>query len=624
MLARDLGEDGTMAVMNGMAMPAGRRERIARMARFVRHIPPRKLIGWVAHKIGGRMVARWPGLIHPLPVANPFEAPSLTAFASVWSASADRFKAIDGLERGRFETKSAEFDFGSVEAMDWTPRFNDQPELANWAYDFASFGYAPILVERDAAAGIALLARMLDVLERRHAIGTGRRLHFVWDPIVVANRILSLSGVGRMAVDSGVSAAHPALATVAAHVARCSAYLDRFAERYLGYNHAAFALVALAAADIAVHGGVRATRLSSEALEAIEAQVLADGFQAERAPTYHVHVLLLLQALLALGALKDGLSERGRALEQRMRDALAVMVHPDGEIALFNDSAIEDSVPPSMVGWRPDQQPRTGATMLPNAGYARLAAGPLVAIFDAGEMGPSDVIGHGHGDFLACEVSLGGERVIVDPGVFAYSAGPLRDRTRSAASHNGPRYAGLEPAEFFGAWRVGRRGKAWFLPSAELPRLAPFEAAGLCDGYDRHHGRVLRYCGLSGDGNELLVFDLWRGGRSLIPRLSFLIPGRWSVTSADAARIALRHANGELAVLETCGLSFGPVFPGQWRPKGPMVDARALDVQLDPPTGYQAVHGNLLRLSATAAQQPLERRARALREHFSPHLMDQG
>lgn len=39
-------------------------------------------------------------------------------------------------------------------------------------------------------------------------------------------------------------------------------------------------------------------------------------------------------------------------LGTRMRTALGKFVHPDGEIAIFNDAATADAPPSAAVGWR--------------------------------------------------------------------------------------------------------------------------------------------------------------------------------------------------------------------------------------------------------------------------------
>ena len=62
------------------------------------------------------------------------------------------------------------------------------------------------------------------------------------------------------------------------------------------------------------------------------------------------------------------------------------MSHPDGEIALFNDSWCgEVPSPVRILRARPLRQ----CELLPDAGYVRLDYGPYFALFDAGPIGPS-------------------------------------------------------------------------------------------------------------------------------------------------------------------------------------------------------------------------------------------
>jgi len=78
-------------------------------------------------------------------------------------------------------------------------------------------------------------------------------------------------------------------------------------------------------------------------------------------------------------------------------------------------------------------------------------------IFDCGPLGPDYQPGHGHSDVLSYELTLQGQRVIVDTGVSSYEQGPERYYERSTAAHNTVRVDGLEQAEIWGGFRVGRR-----------------------------------------------------------------------------------------------------------------------------------------------------------------------
>jgi glycosyltransferase involved in cell wall biosynthesis len=82
----------------------------------------------------------------------------------------------------------------------------------------------------------------------------------------------------------------------------------------------------------------------------------------------------------------------------------------------------------------------------PATGLAVMRGTDCCLVFDAGPHGFGRA-GHGHADALSIELTLGGERVLVDPGTFQYGTPPAwRDAFRSAAAHNTILVDGIEPA----------------------------------------------------------------------------------------------------------------------------------------------------------------------------------
>lgn len=190
----------------------------------------------------------------------------------------------------------------------------------------------------------------------------------------------------------------------------------------------------------------------------------------------------------------------------RARQALSAMLHPDGEVALFNDAWIGEAPPPGQLCAKPAAE---GRSVLAETGYGRLAGSGDCVLFDAGPVGPDDNPGHAHADFLSFELSVGGERAVVDTGTPTYSAGSLRNACRSAHAHNGPRLAGLEPMEAWASFRVGGRGTAWLAENPAFVGLAPLWLAGVADGYRGQAGVMVgRWLGLW-PGRQLLVVDCW-------------------------------------------------------------------------------------------------------------------
>ena len=83
----------------------------------------------------------------------------------------------------------------------------------------------------------------------------------------------------------------------------------------------------------------------------------------------------------------------------------------------------------------------------------------MTVIADCGKLAPDDLPAHGHGDILSFELSLEGQRLIVDQGVYEYIPGPRRDASRAATSHNTLAIEGADQADFFGDFRFGRRAR---------------------------------------------------------------------------------------------------------------------------------------------------------------------
>lgn len=198
----------------------------------------------------------------------------------------------------------------------------------------------------------------------------------------------------------------------------------------------------------------------------IKEQILDDGLHFELSPMYHLRATWLMLLLAAGGGGDEARPPEG--ILERMFQALDRITHPDGEIALFNDSAFDIYPGPAALreaagrlGVRSEPPGEgCGGWELPMAGYFgfRDREGNCL-ICDAGPIGPDYIPGHSHGDIFSFELSLRGHRVVVDSGVFGYQLGCQRDYDRSTRAHNTVEIEGEDQAEFWSIFRVGRRGR---------------------------------------------------------------------------------------------------------------------------------------------------------------------
>lgn len=239
----------------------------------------------------------------------------------------------------------------------------------------------------------------------------------------------------------------------------------------------------------------------------INQNFLNDGGHVERSPMYHnlgVLDLMLLCQVLPAGELKNFAENK---LEIASKACL-VMSHINGDFALYNDSWRSGA--PSMMDIL-EPGPQKEYSELLNTGYVKFLDKNQSIIFDVGDPGPSNNLGHAHSDFLAYEITTIDGPLICDFGTPTYSCGDLRNLCRSAAVHNGPNVRGVEPMECWDSFKVGRRPKVkrFDLGQGEFGD-GVFAIAGTHNGYlsvGVRLGRMMIF--YPGDG--LAIIDVWVG-----------------------------------------------------------------------------------------------------------------
>ena len=502
---------------------------LPRLWRTVRHLSAeqvlyraicrgRRVAMQIAPETARRMIER---AAAALPLPDP-ASPRLAAVARPVLAlqTAVHGDRLDGIAAGRFELLNRTFDFGGIDRIPWRGEFHEGNNPLR-RMTLAYMGYAVPLLARGRPSDLRTVRRLLRGLDGANPWSEPGVFRDVWNPYAASHRLINLlAGLSLWRAANDVLAPEVE-AEILGHVRFCAAFVRANRERELQYNHLLKNYVALAAYASALPTLPPSFAFLARAIpRALARNVLADGGHAERCPMYHVLSMLDVDVLRASGVPRDaGLSD----IRQRMEDALRVMSHPDGDIALFNDSWLGEA-PAARDMTDLAAVPETAR--LPETGYVRLGRGGDAVVFDCGPCGPDDNPGHAHADFLSVEASVGGARFIVDPGVPTYTAGAARDESRSAASHNGPYLVGAEPIEFWRSFRVGRRGRAAEITDEALSGMAPLWCAGRQDGYARLGVEASRFVGLW-PGQAMLVCDLWRGPDTMPAAAGFLIPAAW-------------------------------------------------------------------------------------------------
>jgi uncharacterized heparinase superfamily protein len=364
-------------------------------------------------------------------------------------------------------------------------------------------------------------------------------------------------------------------------------YLHRHLETDVGGNHLIKNIKALLWGSAFFEGPAadrwRRTALRFLARE-LDRQILPDGMHYELSPAYHCQVLAdLIETRNALGV--DPLGGRLDAALGRAAKAAALLGHPDGKIAQFGDAGLGMAYAPGAciaaaqrvlpgldVEW-----PSPGFE-LPDAGYFGIRAKDAYLLVDAGSLGPASLPAHSHGDIFSFEWSLAGERVIVDQGVFEYVAGPRRQASRSAATHNTLCLDGADQAEFFGAFRVGHR------PNVELLRYEPgddgFTLEARHDGFARLPGRPIHRRTFIATSNRLRIEDRIDGDPTAPARISLLLAPsiQPEIVESEGVRLSGARASAHL----TASAPFAIEDAVWWPDMGVEVPTKRLVISLAP------------------------------------------
>lgn len=328
-------------------------------------------------------------------------------------------------------------------------------------------------------------------------------------------------------------------------------------------------------------------------------QVLTDGGNFERSPMYHAIFLedvldLINAANCWTGLVSEVQLDTWRETAERMLSWLAAMTHPDGEIALFNDAAFgvapgvaelmsyagrlgvtnshqdcepcrADCIKPLSTEVEATKSRKKHELLhLSASGYVRLQKGDAVALLDVAPIGPDYLPGHAHADTLSFELSVFGQRVVVNGGTSRYGVGPERLRERGTAAHSTVEVAGQNSSEVWGGFRVARRAYPFDLQLQD--QAGVLQVACSHDGYKRLSGAPIHRREWEMDQGSLQVADTVRGGAHTAVARYILHP-EVKVTAVDNRSWQLSLVGGQnlcVIVLEGQGYlepaSYAPEF----------------------------------------------------------------
>lgn len=400
---------------------------VRRYARTLRHLKPWQVVGRVVAPLRRRWAVRR--------VPEPPSALAAQGAPKTDFPAHDPWNSREAVRRGCFCFLNDKADLGRP--VDWPA----PSRSLLWRFNLHYFQYLHLLAPDEQ---VALCREWV----ARNPVGEG----VGWHPYPTALRIVNWCRAGLTAPD------------LLASLYRQAAYLYRNLETHVCGNHLLENARALVLAGRHLRGQGEANRWLERGLAIYRAeteeQILADGFHFERSPMYHALVLEGYLDVLNVLPVDHPAWEPLADTTRQMTDALVAVTHPDGGLALFNDTTHEIAPPPQKLRNYAarvlDYAPQPTASF-PEAGYFIHSDADVWLMLDAGPGGPPHLMAHAHADCFSYELSVEGRRFVVDTGVYEYAAGPMRRHVRSTAAHNTVQVDGTDQMECWDSFRVAGR-----------------------------------------------------------------------------------------------------------------------------------------------------------------------
>jgi uncharacterized heparinase superfamily protein len=298
----------------------------------------------------------------------------------------------------------------------------------------------------------------------------------------------------------------------------------------------------------------------------ITEQFLSDGAHFELSPMYHSMLLWDLADLINLARTSqiDSLLSREDSWHSVFvagMDWLKLMIHPDKKISFFNDSTF--GVAPSyndlsnyasfLKIYLNDNEAtsKLSSNFAAESGYCIVDWGEgYRLIADLARVGPDYQPGHAHADTLSCELSLFGQRVLVNSGISQYGKSSERQRQRSTCAHNTVEVNEMNSSNVWSGFRVAQRaypfGIHYHKSSHEV------KISGSHNGYCKLFSKVVHRRTWIATTNNLLIEDCLIGRYKTAVAYWHIHPDI-KISKIDNAHFLLKLASGKSATLAISG-----------------------------------------------------------------------
>jgi uncharacterized heparinase superfamily protein len=298
-------------------------------------------------------------------------------------------------------------------------------------------------------------------------------------------------------------------------------------------------------------------------MQQMDEQILQDGGHMELSPMYHCMILeglLDIWNLLNAYRIEEGEAHRPKLFRviKKMLRWIEIMTHPDGKIALFNDSVLNYASSPMELR---DYARRVGITFeddfdedksqpaivsLKQSGFVKMSNDSFYALIDAGAIGPDYLPAHGHADALSIEVSVKKEQFLVNRGTHDYGEHPLRLLSRKTKSHNTVEVAGKDSSEVWSNFRVGARANVKITATTSIKNVHFFEA--FHDGYKSLKPAVMHHRSIKLTDDAICIEDTIEQGLVHGSVIYFYVHPAFTGQLLSKQEIQFQHSASDLKV----------------------------------------------------------------------------
>lgn len=322
----------------------------------------------------------------------------------------------------------------------------------------------------------------------------------------------------------------------------------------------------------------------------IKEQVLPDGGNFELTPMYHSIMLVDLLDLVNIFNIYPekvplAILDLTRSKIKGMLSWLNEMIHLDGEISFFNDSALGIAPTPETIrdyasGLSIESRIESddvdlSCTHLSDSGYVSVRNRDIQLIADIGNVGPDYIPGHAHADTLSFELSLFGKRLFVNSGTSEYGLGAERHRQRSTQAHNTVSVNSLNSSQVWSGFRVAKRGRVSDVSVVSKEGIVDISASH--DGFQQQGVSCIHIREWKVSNSALNITDELKGRFSSATGFLYLSPDV-KILDLDKNQVIMELAGRSISLSITGGEC--SLQSATWHPRfGVVLDNQCLEIE---------------------------------------------